>query len=522
MRSLDTDVLIVGSGIAGLAFALKASEYADVLLATKKTRADSNTNYAQGGVAAVTDPSDSTTLHARDTLLAGAGLCHRRTVDELVREGPPRVQELLDWGVRFSEESGQLSLGREAGHSRRRILHAKDLTGREIERALLAAVERGERIRILEDHLVWRLLTGVDPVTHGVRCTGALILDVERGAWIQVQARAVLLASGGSCYLYQHTTNPDIATGDGVALGYEVGAAVANLECVQFHPTVLYPAGERAHLISETVRGEGAVLRRSDGEAFMADYHPFGSLAPRDIVARAIDAEMQGSGDPHVWLDCSDIAPDKFQNRFPHILEVCEKAGLAPPLESIPVVPAAHYQCGGLLADWDGRTTLPGLFAAGEVACTGIHGANRLASNSLLEAVVFSHRAAIRLAGELPKLEMLDAVAREPDLSRDGLDPEDVVARIRTLMWEKVGIVRSDVRLGEARAMLDELSKQPVARDGTGEGAMRSRQAEFMREVATLIVRCAQRRRESRGLHFTETYPHRDNESYLRDTVLAR
>lgn len=522
MRSLDTDVLIVGSGIAGLTFALKAAEYAGVLLATKKTRADSNTNYAQGGVAAVTDPTDSTTLHARDTLLAGAGLCHRRTVDELVREGPARVQELLDWGVRFSEDAGHLSLGVEAGHSRRRILHAKDLTGREIERALLVAAEQSDRIGILEDHLVWRLLTGVEPLTHRVRCTGALILDVERGKWIQVRARAVLLASGGSCYLYQHTTNPDIATGDGVALGYEVGAAVANLEFVQFHPTALFPAGERAHLISEAVRGEGAVLRRDDGKAFMSDYHPAGSLAPRDIVARAIEAEMLRSGEPHVWLDCSEIEPDQFGDRFPHILDVCGRAGLSPPQDSIPVVPAAHYQCGGLLADWDGRTTLPGLFAAGEVACTGIHGANRLASNSLLEAVVFSHRAATRLAGELPKLETLDAVALEPDLFRDGLDPEDIVARIRTLMWEKVGIIRSDARLGEARALLDEMTEQVVARDGTGAGAMRSRQAEFMLEVASLIVRCAQRRSESRGLHYTETYPHRDNENYLRDTVLAR
>ena len=518
-----TDVLVVGSGIAGLSFALKAAAFADVLVATKKERVESNTNYAQGGVAAVFDPGDSPDLHLSDTLVAGAGLCHLRAVEELVREGPDRIRELIAWGVRFTREEDRFALGREAGHSRRRILHAADLTGREIERALLAAVAAEPRIRVLEDHVVWSLQTAPDPMSQRSRCSGALILDVHGGRWIQVDARAVVLAAGGCAYLYQHTTNPAIATGDGIAMGYAAGAAVANLEFVQFHPTALYPAESRAQLISEAVRGEGAVLRRLDGSAFMETYHPAGSLAPRDIVARAIDAEMKTSGDPHVLLDLSEIPADRVLERFPFIRSVCLEKGIDIPSDPIPVVPAAHYQCGGLLTDWDGRTSLAGLFAAGEIACTGVHGANRLASNSLLEAVVFAHRAAKRLRRDL--VELTAPVEQEipiPELGQEGQEPTDVENRIRSLMWENVGIVRSDERLERAREELDHLSERPIARDGTGPGGFRARQIEFMRDVATLIVRSAQRRRESRGLHFTESHPYRDNERFLRDTVLVR
>jgi len=527
MTTLDpvgTDVLVVGSGIAGLSFALKAAAHADVLVVTKKERVESNTNYAQGGVAAVFDPSDSPELHIADTLVAGAGLCHLRSVEELVREGPERVRELIEWGVKFSREEGSFALGREAGHSRRRILHAADLTGREIERALVAAAAEHPRIRVLEDHVAWALRTALDPVSLRTRCSGALVLDVRAGSWVEVEARAVLLAAGGCAYLYRHTTNPDIATGDGIALGYAAGAAVANLEFVQFHPTALDPAESRAQRISEAVRGEGAVLRRTDGTPFMERYHPAGSLAPRDIVARAIDAELKATGDPYVYLDLTPIPADRVSERFPHILGVCAERGIQLPGDPIPVVPAAHYQCGGLLTDWDGRTSLTGLYAAGEIACTGVHGANRLASNSLLEAVVFSHRAAKRLArdlGDLPPVISRDH-PDAPDLEAEGTDPGAIEAEIRGLMWERVGIVRSDARLEEAREALDVLAGTPIARDGTGPGALRARQVEFMREVATLIVRCAQRRRESRGLHFTESHPERDNGRYLRDTVLAR
>jgi len=519
---MQTDVLVAGSGIAGLTFALKAAEGAEVLLLTKKGRVESNTNYAQGGVAAAVAPDDSPELHLRDTLLAGAGLCHTRAVEELAREGPERVRELVEWGVRFSRERGRLALGREAGHSRRRILHAADLTGHEIERALLEAVADDPRIRVLEDHFVWELRTGLDPRSWRSRCTGAVALDVEGGRFLSIEARAVLLATGGSGRLYRHTTNPAIATGDGVALGYESGAAVANLEFVQFHPTALYPAGSQAFLVSEAVRGEGGVLRTVDGRAFLEDVHPAGSLAPRDVVARAIDLELRRSGAAHVVLDLSALPEGRFGERFPTIARACADRGLDVPAEPIPVVPAAHYQCGGLLTDWDGRTSLRGLYAAGEVACTGVHGANRLASNSLLEAVVYAHRAARRLLQEVQDLAPISGRdAEEPALARDGVDPVEVEDRLREVMWSRVGIVRSDERLEAARAELGELADRPVRSDGTGAAAMRARETGFLSRVAALVVRCALRRRESRGLHYTESHPHRDSERYLRDTVLA-
>lgn len=520
---LETDVLVVGSGIAGLTFALKASAYAEVLLLTKKDRADTNTNYAQGGVAAVVDERDSYELHRRDTMVAGAGLCHTRAVEELVREGPARVRELMEWGVRFSRQEGELALGREAGHSRRRILHAADLTGREIERALLEAVSESASVRLLEDHFVWSLRTAADPTTWRARCAGALALDVEGDRWREIRARTVLLATGGSGRLYRHTTNPAIACGDGVATAYHAGAAVANLEFIQFHPTALYPAGTHAFLISEAVRGEGGVLRTRDGRAFMEDYHPEGSLAPRDVVARAADAEMKESGDPHVLLDVSGLSEATLRERFPTIREACAEKGLALPGDPIPVVPAAHYQCGGVLTDWDGRTSLRGLYAAGEVACTGVHGANRLASNSLLEAVVFAHRAARRMEEELRELGPPPGrPADRPPLAADGEPIDEVETAIRELMWEEVGIVRSDERLIRARDRLAEIVGLPLRRDGTGESALRAREVEFLGRVATLVVRSALRRRESRGLHYTESHPRRDNEAHLRDTVLAR
>lgn len=523
LERIQTDILVVGSGIAGLSFALKACRYADIIVVTKKERVESNTNYAQGGVAAVFDPDDSHDIHVSDTLVAGAGLCHRRAVEELVREGPERVRELMAWGVRFSQEGGRVALGREAGHSERRILHAADLTGQEIERALLAAVAAEPRITLLEDHFVWSLVTVTDPARHRVRCSGALVLDVRGGRWKAIDSRTVMLAAGGTGYLYRHTTNPDIATGDGIALGYAAGAAVANLEFVQFHPTAMYPAEARAQLVSEAVRGEGAVLRRRDGVEFMRGYHAAGSLAPRDVVARACDAEMKRTGDGFVLLDLSPIDPQVLRKRFPNIVRECSERGITLPDEPIPVVPAAHYQCGGLLTDWDGRTSLAGLYAAGEIACTGVHGANRLASNSLLEAVVFSHRASVRLAADLPGLPRIPGpMVAPPDLAAGGRAASEVEREIRDLMWDKVGIVRSDERLEEARAAIDRLAGQAIRRDGTGPDAMRARQTEFMCEVAALVVRCAQRRKESRGLHFTETHPRRDNEHYLRDTVLAR
>ncbi|HEX2165601.1 MAG TPA: L-aspartate oxidase, partial [Longimicrobiales bacterium] len=386
MRTASTDVLVIGSGIAGLTFALKAAAGANVHIVTKKERAVSSTNYAQGGIAAVMAPDDSLDLHVRDTLTAGAGLCHLRAVEALVREGPARVRDLIDWGVRFSAAAGSLSLGREGGHSRRRIVHAGDLTGREIEGALIQAVSEHPRITLSEDLQAVDLLLIHDEGTRAPRCSGALLLEHRTGELIEFSARLVLLATGGLGQAYRHTTNPDIATGDGVAMARRAGAALANLEFVQFHPTALYPASERAFLISEAVRGEGAVLRRRNGTDLMAGVHPLGSLAPRDVVARTIDLELKRTGEAYVVLDLAPISPREIEKRFPGILTECAERGLDIRSEPIPVVPAAHYSCGGVVTDSDGRTSIAGLYAAGEVACTGVHGANRLASNSLLEA----------------------------------------------------------------------------------------------------------------------------------------
>src|SRR5919109_5274343 len=456
MKHIDVDILVIGSGIAGLSFALKAADHGSVHVITKKERAASSTNYAQGGIAAVFAPDDALELHVRDTLVAGAGLCHLHAVETLVRDGPARVRDLIDWGVRFSRSGNELSLGREGGHTRRRILHAGDLTGREIERALLDAAAAHPHIRVFEDLQAVDLTIGVDAAYGEPRCSGAIVLEHRTGALHHFRAHLVFLATGGLGEAYRHTTNPDIATGDGVAMAYRAGVTVANLEFVQFHPTALYPAREGAFLISEAVRGEGAVLRRRDGRSFMDGVHPLGSLAPRDIVARTIDLALKESGDPYVLLDLSPIPAHHIEHRFPGILEECRARGVDILREPIPVVPAAHYSCGGALTDAVGMTSLAGLIAAGEVACTGVHGANRLASNSLLEAVVYSHRAALCVerelaragravletsAGAAPVFEPRTSAAEECAGAAPATDHAEAVrTELRELMWEAAGI----------------------------------------------------------------------------------
>jgi L-aspartate oxidase len=525
------DILVVGSGIAGLTFALKAADHGAVCVVTKKERAESATNWAQGGIAAVMATDDSVEMHTRDTLVAGAGLCHLHAVMELVREGPARVRDLMEWGVRFSRSEAGLSLGREGGHSRRRILHAGDLTGREIEGALLHAVGEHPRIRLVEDLQAIDLLVAHDRRTGEPRCTGATLLEHRTGRVIDFRAALVLLATGGLGHAYRHTTNPDIATGDGVAMAYRAGVAVANLEFVQFHPTALYPAAERAFLISEAVRGEGAVLRRQDGSLLMKGVHALGSLAPRDIVARTIDVELKASGAGYVLLDLSPIPGDQIRQRFPGIHAACGDRGIDILRDPIPVVPAAHYSCGGVMTDAHGRTTMPGLFAAGEVACTGVHGANRLASNSLLEAVVYSHRAALHVPRELARAGNMPqdggAVGAGPRLtvedSRPGAtdDADALRSRLRDLMWDDAGIARSDTRLAEAAVELERLRvrAETLFRDRIDTPAVELRN---LLEVSSLIVACARRRLESRGLHFNMDYPHRDNERFLRDSLVRR
>lgn len=519
----DADVVVVGSGIAGLTFALRMARGASVLLLTKKHRAESNTNWARGGIAAVVGSDDDPALHVADTLVAGAGLCHGDVVARIVAEGPARIGDLAAWGTGFHRDGDRFSLGREGGHSRRRIVHAGDRTGRAIETALLdRASARG--LAILEDHRVIDLVVeddGEGPVVRGVR-----VVDDAGGEERTVRARTVFLATGGCGRVYRHTTNPAIATGDGVAMAFRAGARIANMEFVQFHPTALHPTEDPAFLISEALRGEGAVLRRRDGSAFMDRHHPLGSLAPRDIVARAIAGELADSTDDHVMLDVTGIPPELRRDRFASTLDGCRERGVDPEVRGIPVVPAAHYVCGGVWTDESGRTSIEGLMAAGEVACTGLHGANRLASNSLLEAVVMAHRAAVVLADDFRREGRWsdhpeppsgdDAAPSDPGAAPPRPagtavdDAEREIAALRTLMWEKAGIVRSVAGLEEAR---EELA--PIARTAP---------SPELRNLATagrLIVECALRRRESRGLHYLSDHPWRDNERHLADTTLS-
>jgi L-aspartate oxidase len=515
---VEVDVVVVGSGIAGLTFALRAAESASVLLVTKKNRAASNTNWARGGIAAAIDDEDDPALHIGDTLVAGAGLCHRRVVELVVREGPGRIRDLIEWGAAFDRDpDAGLSLGREGGHSRRRIVHAGDRTGRAIETALLEAAERSRRLQIVEDLLAVDLRIEGDG--ESARCAGLVCLDAT-GRRVGVRAGVTFLATGGFGQAYRHTTNPGIATGDGVAMAYRAGAEVMNMEFVQFHPTALHPTGDPAFLISEAVRGEGATLRSLAGDPVMEGRHPLGSLAPRDHVARGIHALMRETGDPHVMLDCSEIDPALFARSFPAAMKRCRKLGIDPFADGIPVVPAAHYVCGGIRTDVDGRTSLPGLFAAGEVACTGLHGANRLASNSLLEAVVVSHRSARSLfAPGADRSWMRGGALPDPAIwaGRWERDRSVPPARdeIRDLMWSHAGIVRRVEELEEAASRLAGI-------DAAAAGTLAEVETRNLHTVARLVVASALRRRESRGLHALEGYPWRDNERGLVDTILVR
>jgi L-aspartate oxidase len=450
----------------------------------------------------------------------------------LAREGPQRVRELMEWGVAFSREHGELSLGREGGHSRRRIVHASDLTGREIERALLKGVAEQKQVSLYEDHVALDLIVGQDVSTGAARCAGAYVLDHRAGEILRFHATLVFLATGGVGQAYLHTTNPDIATGDGIAMAYRAGARVANLEFVQFHPTALYPAEEGAFLISEAVRGEGAVLRRRSGEPLMEGIHPLGSLAPRDIVARAIDATLKETGDPYAVLDLSPIPRARIEERFPGILAECARRGIDIRQGPVPVVPAAHYMCGGVLTDAHARTSLAGLFAAGEVACTGVHGANRLASNSLLEAVVFSHRAAREAPLELARLGSARGAKINADdaLSTQKRAPDvDAATRwaclrdeLRRLMWADAGIVRNRARLEHADNALTALRATVEAEYSRRSPDAALAELRNLVEVSRLIVRSALAREESRGLHYYVDHPYRDNERYLRNTILVR
>jgi L-aspartate oxidase len=528
-----TDVLIVGSGIAGLSFALKVAAFAKVTVVTKKASVDTATNLAQGGIAAVLSSDDSLDSHVNDTLRSGDGLCDKRIVRMVVEEGPARVKELIEMGVRFQTASDgkSLDLGMEGGHTSRRVAHSLDLTGREIERALLEQVEQHDSIEVLEDHLAIDLLvrSKVDGVRGGgERCMGAYVLNRTTGDVEVRQARMTVLCTGGCGKVYLYTTYPDIATGDGVAMAFRAGAKVANLEFVQFHPTCFYNSMAKNFLISEAVRGEGGILIDELGNPFMEKYDSRGELATRDTVARGIDAEMKESGADCVYLDLTHRQPDFIQNRFPTIYSTCKSYGVDITKEPIPVVPAAHYMCGGVLVNEWGQTSINGLFALGETASSGLHGANRLASNSLLEAVVFADRAGKWFQNnwtDIVRLQFQDIegwrVGKACSIEENVLISHNW-DQIRRLMWNYVGIVRREKRLKLVRRRIHPILEE--IREHFHDFLLTPDLVELrnLAVVAELIIRSAEYRKESRGLHYMVDYPQHDDKRYKRDTVFSR
>ncbi len=512
------DFLVIGSGVAGLSFALKVAAHGTVAIITKKETVESNTNYAQGGIAAVMAPEDSYDSHIEDTMIAGAGLCDPAVVELVVKEGPERIRELMAFGAEFTRHNGRLHLGREGGHSADRIVHAADTTGKEVERTLLDQARAHPNIEIFEYHFAVELITEhhlgqyVSRLRPDVHCYGAYVYDTETDRVETFLAKATLLASGGSGQVYLHSTNPDVATGDGVAMVYRAKGRIANMEFVQFHPTSLYHPEADSFLISEAVRGAGGRLFNAAGERFMPDYDARAELAPRDIVARAIDDQLKQRGDDYVLLDISHRPAAEVREHFPHIYETCLGFGIDITQQAIPVVPAAHYQCGGVRTDYEARSSIQGLFACGEVACTGLHGANRLASNSLLEALVFSHRAVKSSVDYAATARFQSDI---PDWDDSGTQrPQEWVLishnreELRRVMWDYVGIVRSSLRLERAfrrTHLLHEETEGFYRNSRVSSGLCELRN---MIAVAYLIIRSAQMRRESRGLHYMLDFPH--------------
>ena len=528
MRIESCDFFVVGSGIAGLMSALYLAPHGEVLLVTKKKLDDCNTNRAQGGIACVMEPGDSFEQHVRDTLIAGAGLCNEEVVRTIVSNGPARIADLEKLGVNFNprkDGTPGYDLGREGGHSQRRILHAGDITGHKVEEVLVRQVRKNPKIHICEDAMVIDLITTKFLKREGEnRCLGAYVLDSNSGEIFAVRAPHTILATGGCGKVYLYTCNPDIATGDGIALAWRAGASIANMEFIQFHPTCLYHPKAKRFLISEAVRGEGAELVDENGKPFMKKYDERGALAPRDIVARAIDSEMKRTGAPFCCLDIRHKGEKFLKERFPNIYGTCLSFGIDMAKDLIPIVPAAHYCCGGIKTTVDGKTSLPGLSAVGETACTGLHGANRLASNSLLEALVCAYENAQRIA-ELPR--SLPDNLNFPDWQYGTAVASDeavMVAHnwmeVRNCMWDYVGIVRTDKRLARALHRLVNLRKE--IREYYFDYLVTPDTLELrnIALVGELIVRSAMRRKESRGLHYTLNYPETHRTS--RDTILTR
>ena len=527
---MNVDYLVVGSGIAGLSYALKAAEHGKVLIVTKSNEDESNTKYAQGGVAVVVDKSDSFEKHIADTLIAGDGLCDVDIVEKVVKEGPERIQEIIDYGTNFDEiDTGVFDLAKEGGHSEHRVLHYKDITGFEIERVMLEKVHQHPNIEILTHYFVVDLITQhhlgqfVDRSTPDITCYGIYVLDTATGKINKILSKVTVLGSGGAGHIYSSTTNPVIATGDGIAMVYRAKGKIRNMEFFQFHPTALFNPGEYpAFLISEAVRGFGGLLRRKDGSEFMYDYDERGALAPRDIVARAIDSEIKKSGDEFVYLDITHRSKEDILKHFPNIYAKCLSIGIDLSRDFIPVTPAAHYMCGGVLVDENGLTSIKNLYACGECASTGLHGANRLASNSLLEAAVFAHRIYLHSVSANKDANFADAVPDWDD-SNTSLSNEDILVthnlrETQKVMSDYVGIVRSDFRLERAFRRLGLLYDETESFYRNTKLSVKLCELRNVIQVSYLVIKSAMSRKESRGLHYNTDYP--DHAEDAVDTII--
>jgi len=532
---MQTDFLVIGSGIAGLTYALKVAQHfpdKKVTIITKAAADETNTKYAQGGVAVVNDlENDSFEKHIEDTLIAGDGLCDPEIVEIVIKEGPARVQELIDWGAQFDKDAeGDYRLGKEGGHSEFRILHHKDVTGKEMERALLTAVERAPNIDFIKHCFVVDVITQhhlgylITKSTPDIECYGVYVLNTANHRIEKILAKVTLLATGGNGQVYRTTTNPFIATGDGVAMVYRAKGRIENMEFIQFHPTALYEAGKRgqAFLITEAVRGDGGILRNRDGEAFMERYDSRRDLAPRDIVARAIDNEMKINGTEHVYLDCRHMDMEAFRQHFPNIYEKCLSIGIDVAKDMIPVAPAAHYSCGGIKTDEWGRSSINNLYACGECASTGLHGANRLASNSLLEAMVFAHRCYVDAVSCIDGITHHPAI---PDWSAEGTsEPKEMILitqslkELQQIMSDYVGIVRNTIRLERAMKRIDLLFDETEHLYQNTSVSPQLLELRNMITVGYLIVKGAAFRKESRGLHYTTDYPEKSR--LVQDIVI--